>query len=277
MPRILLPAFVLLLAPGLALAEDARCRHAKAHDLALDIGDARIVRFEIGASELKLDAAPGAAGRVHGRACASSADALAQLVLIQERIGDRLVVRAAREGSTSGIFFGNRYAHFELSASVPDDVLVQLKVGSGDATATGADSLSIDLGSGDVEARRIRGLVTAKVGSGDILLEDIGALQLLSIGSGDVEARRVRGAVEVGSIGSGEFELDGAAGRVEIGSIGSGDASVRGVAGDVLLGSIGSGDFEASGVRGGLTVRSSGSGSIQHRDVAGTVDLPRGR
>jgi hypothetical protein len=39
----------------------------------------------------------------------------------------------------------------------------------------------------------------------------------------------------------------------------------------------GSGDIDVDGVRGNLTVEHSGSGDVQHRNVSGTITLPRGK
>jgi DUF4097 and DUF4098 domain-containing protein YvlB len=275
MYRVLTVFCLLAVLPAAAFAQDGKCKHSAARDLKLDIGDARAVVFEIGPHDLRLTASPNAPGRVQGRACSSDPKALEYLVVTQERVGDKLVVRAGRKDRNVINLFGSYYASLELEGTVPDDVMVQLKVGSGDAWVTGASALSIDTGSGDVEAKRIRGAVTAKVNSGDIVLDDIGSLRVLSIGSGDMSAARVRGAVEVGSIGSGDFELDSAQDGVEIGSIGSGDANVSDIGGDVRVGSIGSGDLDARDVRGGLTVRSVGSGSVKHSGVAGAVDVPK--
>ncbi len=265
----------LLLLPATAAAQE-RCKHSEPRELALEIGDARTVVFDIGASELRLDGKAGAAGHVGGQACASHAEGLAQLSLTQERVGDKLVVRAAREPRI-GISLGNRYAYLKLAATVPDDVAVQVDVGSGDAWIRGTRSLALDVGSGDADARGIGGPVWAKVGSGDVRLEETGPLEVLSIGSGDFVATGIGGAVGVGSIGSGDFELSGARGDVRIGSIGSGDADLRDIDGSVTVDSIGSGDIDVADVRGGLQVRSSGSGSVDHENVTGTVDLPRRR
>lgn len=275
MTRSLLILCPLILLSGAAAASDRRCAHSEARDLALDLSGVKTVMFQIGHNELRVDATTGARPAVGGRACASSEGLLGQLTLDQRREGDKLIVRARRE--SSGLSFGSHYAYMALQASVPQDVMVQLDVGSGDAWVTGAAALSADVGSGDVEARNIRGLVTAKVGSGDIELRDIGSLHVLSIGSGDVDAYEVRGNVEVGSIGSGDFTLKGAGGDVRIGSIGSGDADLERVSGNVTVGSIGSGDLDVADVTGNLTVRSKGSGSIDHRRVSGTIDLPRRR
>ncbi|WP_407351730.1 GIN domain-containing protein [Luteimonas sp. R10] len=264
-----------LLLPLAAAAQDDRCKESESRELQLDLAGVKTVTFEVGPHKLRLDATDAPDATLRGRACAASAARLPQLQIEQEKSGDRLLVRLQREERALSFSFGNSYAYLDLSGQIPDDVLVQLKVGSGDAWLTGAAAMSADVGSGDVEAKRIRGLATAKVGSGDIAFDDIGALEVLSIGSGDLQARNVRGAVEVGSIGSGDFELEGAKGDVEIGSIGSGDADLGDIDGNVAVGSIGSGDLDARGIRGDLTVRSKGSGSVEHSGVTGKVEIPR--
>ena len=269
----LLLATTLLATP--AFAQDEHCKHSAPRQLKLDTAGAKAIVFDIGHNDLRVDASPGAAVSLQGKACASQADALPSLKLTQERVGDKLVVRVWREGRFSGVFFGNNYAYQTLSVTLPDTLPVQLKVGSGDATVTGAPVLSADVGSGDVAARGIRGLAAVSVGSGDVELDDIGALRVISIGSGDVTARGVRGAVHVGSIGSGEFTLVRSTDDVEIGSIGSGDAELRDVGGDIVVGSVGSGGVEARNVAGALTVRSVGSGDVHHEGVKGAVDLPK--
>lgn len=261
-----------------ALADDDRaCRHSAPQSLVLDIGDARLVEFRVGASKLRLGGKPGRSANLQGRACASSADDLARLQLEQSREGDRLVVRLNLEQREGWSFFGNHYAYFDLSGTVPDDMPVEVSVGSGDAWLRDLSGLGLIVGSGDAEARGIRGEVRATVGSGDITLEDIGSLDGGSIGSGDLAARNVRGDARVGSIGSGDLDLRGVGGRVEIGSIGSGDADLERIGGSLDVGSVGSGDIDASGIGGDLRVRSLGSGSVDHSGVAGQVDIPRKR
>lgn len=267
-------AGLLLLAPLTALAAD-RCDHSAAKSLTLDLNGVKALVFEVHSHELRLTAKPGNSGQLSGRACASNAERLAQLTLTQARVGDKLVVSLRREGNSVQLF-GNHYGYLDISGTVPDNLPVQLKVGSGDADVEGAAIVSADVGSGDANVRRTRGLVAAKVGSGDVLVEDAGALNVISIGSGDAIARNVRGNVDVGDIGSGDFTLDRATGNVQIGSIGSGNADLRKVDGSVVVESVGSGDVEARDVRGGLRVRSIGSGSIEHSNVTGALDLPRG-
>lgn len=271
-PALRLAAAVLLSLPAVAFAGE-HCRHqTQPRTLALDTAGVRTVRFEVGPHDLALEARDGAA-RVDGVACAKDPADFERLKLTQSREGDKLVVRAQREDR--GLRWNSGEARLILRATVPAGVMVQLAVGSGDATVTGARALSINVGSGDVHARGTTGAVTAQVGSGDIDVDGAGSLNVLSIGSGDVEARDVRGDVEVGSIGSGDFSLERAGGDVAIGSIGSGDAELVAVAGSVELRSIGSGDFDVRDVGGDLVVRQKGSGSIDHGGVRGRVELPK--
>ena len=262
----------LMLAPLSAFAAD-RCEHMAPQDLKLDLAGAKAVVFEVNSHELRLTTKPGKEGALTGRACASSDKVLKQLRLSQQRQGDKLVVKLERENTFS--MFGNQYGYLDITGTVPDNVPVQLRVGSGDASVDGASIVSADVGSGDVIVRRTRGLVAAKVASGDIEVDDAGSLKVIGISSGDLDAKHIRGAVEVGDIGSGDFDLDGATGDVRIGSIGSGGARLRDIGGSISVGSIGSGDVEARDVKGGLKVDRIGSGSVDHSNVAGPLVLPR--
>lgn len=254
--RKMLPALALLpfaLFAGQALAD--QCEHSAPRNLQLDLRGVKAVQFDIGPHELNVAASPNAKAAVSGRACASDAGRLEALTLTQQRIGDKLIVTAERR-DTLNFSWGNQYAYLDLHATVPDNVMVQLKVGSGDAIVTGASALSLDVGSGDVKARNIRGLVTADLNSGDIELDTIGSLQILSVGSGDLDARRV-------------------ARGVTIGSIGSGDVDVRDVGGDVTAERIGSGDLDVNDVRGNLQVDRVGSGSVGHSGIVGRTSVPQ--
>jgi hypothetical protein len=285
----------LLLLPLTALAQEPQCKFNAPRDLKLDVAGAKAVVFEVNQHDLVLKAGPGVA-QLGGRACASNADWLPELTVTQQKVGDKLVVRLQREQGIRFSLGGDTYAYLDLRGTIPDNVLVQMKVGSGDAGVTGAHSLSADVGSGDIKLRDIKGLVTAAIGSGDVELDGAGALNLLSVGSGDFTARNLRGNATVGTIGSGDLTLDGVAGNVDIKTVGSGDVDLRQVKGNVSLGNIGSGDVEArevggtvkverhgSGdvtvrdVGGDLTVANSGSGDINHSNVRGRVQLPRGK
>lgn len=244
----------LLLLPLSAVAAD-ECRHSALRDLTLDLGGVHNVVFEVGPHDLKLDAAPNANGALHGRACASSAELLDTLLLSQHKDGDTLVVTMARRETGGSRLFQSRYARLQIKGSLPDNLALRVRVGSGDAEVSGAASLDATVGSGDLQARRIAGAVTAVVGSGDLRFERIGSLDVGSVGSGDLVANRIGGDARIGSIGSGDAELREVGGNVDVGSVGSGDLDVR-------------------DVRGNLRVRTIGSGDVDHRGVEGTLDLP---
>lgn len=285
----------LLLLPLSALAAEPQCKFNEPRDLKLDLAGAKAVVFEVNQHDLVLVAGPGAP-QLNGRACASNADWLRQLTVTQQKVDGKLVVRLLREGRNPITVGGNNYAYLDMRGSVPDNVLVQLKVGSGDASVTGVHSLSADVGSGDIKLQDIKGLVTAAIGSGDVILDGAGALNVLSVGSGDFKARNVRGNAKVGTIGSGDLTLDGVQGNVALDTIGSGDADIRQVKGNVVIGNVGSGDVDlravtgnvsverhgsgdvtARDVGGDLTVAHSGSGDVRHSGVGGRVQLPRGK
>ena len=267
---IILP--LLLAASPLAMADDS-CPHAAPRALQLDTEGVRVVRVEVNQHTLHLRAANGGSHSLEGRACAGKPGWLQDLTVTQSREGDTLVVRLRREASAGlASLFGDNRASLALRGTVPEHVLVQLVVGSGDAVLEGGARASADVGSGEATLRNVRGVVTATVGSGDVEVSGAGALKVLSIGSGDLDARDIAGDVEVGSIGSGDLALAGVGGNVAIGSIGSGDAALERVGGTVEAGSIGSGDLTVHGAA-ALQVRSIGSGQARHRDVA-RLDLP---
>ena len=285
----------LLLLPLVALADEPQCQHSEPRALKLDVAGAKAIVFQVNQHDLVLQAGPGPA-ELSGRACASRADLLKDLVVTQSKEGGKLIVKLERANPGLSILSGNQYAYLDLRGTIPDNVLIQMNVGSGDASVTGAHSLSADVGSGDIDLRGIKGPVTAAIGSGDVELDGAGSLNLLRVGSGDFTARNVGGAAKVGDVGSGDVKLHDVAGNVNIGTVGSGDIDLQRVKGSVTLDGIGSGDFEArevggsvkverhgSGdvtvrdVGGDLTVGSSGSGDINHSNVRGRVQLPRGK
>ncbi|WP_185817427.1 GIN domain-containing protein [Xanthomonas theicola] len=267
----------LLLVPALALADD--CKFSEPRNLKLDLAGVKKVVFDAQQNTLKLAGAgaSGGAFELRGRACASDADTPKQLTLRQRRDGDTLTVTLQHEGTLRGISLGNRYAYLDIAGSVPSSLPLQLRLGSGDADIGGVASLDAAVGSGDLHAHGVRGLVSATLGSGDIQLRDIGGLNLPTLGSGDLKASQIGGEVKIGTVGSGDLTVHGVRGGVQIDSIGSGDAQLRDVSGSVAVQSIGSGDLDVSDVGGKLTVQRAGSGDVHHSGVRGSVDVPKPR
>lgn len=260
-----------LLCPALALASD--CEHAQPRAMALDLDGVRLVRFEVNGNELRL--APAAAGKVafSARACASDPAYFDQLELTQSRQGDVLVVRAERDGYSSGVFFKSTYAYLQLDAALPVELAYEVDVGSGDAWVRDLRDVGVEVGSGDAEVTGVTGTLRAKVGSGDITALEVGRVHVRSVGSGDLEVRGADG-VRLDDLGSGDAQIGNVAGDVEVGSVGSGDLVVRDVRGGVTVRSLGSGDIGVRNVGGDLRVGRVGSGDVDHRDVRGAVDIP---
>ncbi|MBB5862536.1 DUF4097 family beta strand repeat-containing protein [Xanthomonas sp. 3058] len=270
--RLHLSLAILFALPGAAFAEE-QCKFSEPRSLDLQLTGVKTVLFEVGSNDLHLTAAPGNGGRLSGRACAAHANLLKGLTITQKRVGDKLVVALA-EDRPLRISIGESYSYLDLRGSVPDSMLVQLDLGSGDADISGAAAVSADVGSGDMAIRRTRGRVTAKVGSGDIELEDMGSLRVLSVGSGDLKARQIRGAADVGKVGSGDVTLRGVAGNVTLGTVGSGDVDIDDVQGNVSVDAVNSGALTVRKVRGDVGVARKGSGDIDVEDVTGTTRVP---
>ncbi len=225
----------------------------------LETSGAKAVVFEVNQHDLKVVASKGG-GQLDGRACASSQEWLDQLVLDQRKEGDKLVVSLRREGRDSGISLGSSYAWLDIRGSVPDNLPLQLKVGSGDASVENAQSLSVDVGSGDAVARGTRGSIHAAVGSGDLNIDGGGSLNLLSLGSGDVTVRNITGDASTGT--SGDLKITDVRGNARLDTVGSGDIEFKRVQGSVEVGVVGSGGVDLADIGGNVHVRSHGSGDI---------------
>ncbi|KUF20613.1 hypothetical protein J7390_18175 [Xanthomonas phaseoli pv. manihotis] len=162
--RLTLSLAVLLALPGVAAAEE-QCKFSEPRSLDLQLTGVKSVLFEVASNDLHLDASPSGGGKLSGRACAARAELLENLTVTQKRVGDKLVVSLNDDRRFS---FGNSYSYLDLRGSVPNTLLVQFDVGSGDAQINGAAAVSADVGSGDMKIRHTKGRVTAKVGSGDV-------------------------------------------------------------------------------------------------------------
>ena len=261
---------VLVFAPALAGAE---CRYTADRNFDVPASGLRTVAFDLGSSDVIVEGVAGITNvEVRGRACASEPDSLDQLTVDQHRSGDSLQITP--HDSHDLHWSGSHYAYVDLRVRMPAKLAVTVKSASGDAEVRDVAALDFDGSSGDLKASHISGTLGARVSSGDIRAEDIGDAEIRGTSSGDLILRDVRGPVNVARSGSGDLNLD-TVGRVEIGSVGSGDISVSDASGDVAIESIGSGDVSVDGVNGNFHVGSRGSGSIEHRNVRGTVSVPR--
>jgi hypothetical protein len=245
----------LLLTPALAHAAD-ECTFQAPRVGTLDLAGVHTIQLDIGRHNLHLIGSQTGNVKIAGRACASSAAMLPSLRFTQRREGDRLILTATNDSRTRTIFGMFSYAFLNLRVEVPNNLPIELSVGSGDADVVGVSQLKASTGSGDLHVHGVNGRFDASVGSGDIDAADVGEVQVGAIGSGDFKADRVRGDVRIASIGSG-------------------DATLRAIGGSVDVGTVGSGDLRVDGVSHDLHVRSVGSGEVEHKGVAGRVDVPK--
>ena len=272
MYRLLLASVTLLLTTT-AWADD--CPHRAARDLDIDAAGPEALVIEPGWTGARVRGVPGLARvEVRGKACASSAELLEQLIVSEGREGARAIVRTGREVDSWTLFGTVRFS-LDLDVRIPASLALEVDTGSGDAVVEDVASLAWKAGSGDLEARNVAGLLGASVGSGDVEARGVGRFILAATGSGDIDVEGVGGDVEVGSGGSGDLTFRRVDGSVRAGHIGSGDVDLRDIGGSVTVDSTGSGDVIVDGVRGDLTVKSQGSGDITYRNVAGAVDVPR--
>ncbi len=264
---------LLLLSSSFAVAND--CKFSAVRSVDLDTAGLRALRFELGASDLKVQGVAGLAKvEVRAKACASEQAWLDELNIAQSRQGDKALVKAEPHEHHSGLW-GNNYAYLDFEVRVPLTLALEVEAGSGDAQVDSVAALDFHSGSGDLKLQHVAGAVTAQVGSGDVTADDVGSFHLGGSGSGDIRVSGVHGDVSVAHVGSGDVHFDNVKGGVEIASIGSGDLQTEHIGGDVVLGSIGSGDVNASHVTGNLIVKAAGSGDIHHEQIGGRVDVPK--
>jgi DUF4097 and DUF4098 domain-containing protein YvlB len=272
--RMLL-GLILMVAGAAAFAAEHDCRFSAERNLDIDPAGLKALALVLGSSDARVQGVAGIKRiEVRGKACASDADWLKNLTLEQERSGDRATVTAAKDHGIHMNWFGSSYAYLNVEVRMPTDLAVDIHAGSGDVDVAGVALLDFGSGSGDLRASHIAGDALVKVGSGDVIIDDVGKLRVERTGSGDIRASGVHGAVTVGHVGSGDLNFRDVAGGVQVESVGSGDVMVRGAGGDVVVGSVGSGDVTVDGVHGDFVVRNAGSGDLRHHNVTGRIDVP---
>jgi hypothetical protein len=128
-----------------------------------------------------------------------------------------------------------------------------------DVTVPRATTLTARAGSGDVSIGDLGGPVEAQAGSGDISIKRVDGAVKVQVGSGDVVVASAREA-DVSS-GSGDVNVGEISGKVSV-RTGSGDILARQVSSGALEASTGSGSVVASGLTGPVRVRTA-SGDVQ--------------
>ena len=258
-----------LVLPRRAAAQE--CEHAALRSGTLSMDGIQRVRVVAGAGSLELTGVAGAGEvRASGRACASGADDLAEVVIRLRRSGSTAEIEVLYP--EDHIQFGNHYAYLNLEVVVPQGVSVRIEDGSGNLTVSGTGRTEVSDGSGNITARDIRGDLRIEDGSGNIDVEGVAGSVGIDDGSGEVEIADARGSVAVED-GSGDVRVRGVGGSVEV-EDGSGDIRITQVIRDVRIEEDGSGSIRVEEVGGDFTVDDDGSGSVIHAGITGRVSLP---
>lgn len=172
---------------------------------------------------------------------------------------DRLTVTSA-SGS-----FGSR----KVVVQVPR-LFALGSLGSGDVQATlaGQDVAVHITSSGEVDLNDVGALTIRQDGSGDLKVDGVGAVALHSAGSGEIDIENLDGAVEIRRSGSGDVDVDGHVVGLDVTSDGSGDVKVDGIDGGpvtVLL--KGAGAAELTGTADRADLSALGSGDLDASDL----------
>lgn len=165
--------------------------------------------------------------------------------------------------------FSGKSPYINVTVTVPQSMMLDLKDGSGDIDIRGLTSdirvndgsgnlvieggnqVSINDGSGDLTLTNSAGDVDINDGSGNITVSDISGSADINDGSGDIRVTGVMGNAKIQD-GSGNIFVDQTKGKVEI-TDGSGNINVKNA--------------------GGLIIHSDGSGSVNTANIQGDVIL----
>ena len=129
-----------------------------------------------------------------------------------------------------------------------------------DITVPPQTKLTSYTGSGDMMISGLQLPLSARTGSGNVIVEHISADSRVMSGSGDLRINSMKGVLHA-ETGSGNIHADDVAGDAFVNS-GSGDIEVRQSAGGSVKAETGSGNIRLRGVKGGLRA-DAGSGNIQ--------------
>lgn len=243
----------LLLLSGCAFAWGDDCAHRADRSLDVDADGLAALELQTRAGDLTVEGDVGITRiELRGKACASSADLLAQIQFSPQRSGNRQSVTTVMP-ETGG---WNERASMDLVVRMPARLHMKLQDSSGDVRVRGIASLDASDSSGDLNAEAIAGDVSLRDSSGDLNINAIaGTVTVINDSSGDMSIGDVRGDVVVQNDSSGDIHLEQIAGSARVMNDSSGDIAARDIGRD-------------------FTVDRDSSGQIRTRDVHGKLSLP---
>ena len=267
LPRFLPVVVFILILPRGASAQG--CEHEAQRTASAASAGVERVRIIAHAGSLEVTGRGGASQvAARGRACASEADDLAELVIRVHREGATLVVEATHPDDDNSS--RNDYAYLDLIVDLPQGMPVSIEDGSGDMTVTGVGAARVNDGSGDIRLRDIAGALDVNDGSGEITIANVSGSVDIEDGSGNIEISTARGDVEVND-GSGNVTADEIGGSVRVDD-GSGEIRLTDVVRSVTVDD-GSGSIRVERIGGDFTVDEAGSGDVSYDDVTGRVRI----
>lgn len=266
---------LLTLAPAGALAWGDECKFQADRAGGTDIQGVEKVVIRAAAGDLKVVGRSNAVRiEARGVACASTQELLDSTQISVRREGNTVYVESSLPLDGLDWSFGNnRYARIDLGVALPANLPVDAIDSSGDAVFEDLGALTLQDSSGDVEIRRVAGLVDVNDSSGDVDIESVGSVRARD-SSGDLEIDDVRVDLDIVQDSSGDIRIFKVGGTVRVEQDSSGSIRIEDVRGSVLVEADSSGDIYAGRVSGDFTVREDGSGAIEHESIGGRVTVP---
>ena len=205
------------------------CDEKEPRTASVDAAGAALVRVQGEAGWLKIRGAEGASSvEVDGEACASSQKRLDEIKLVAERRGEEVVIEADLPDGWGG-------GALDLDITVPADLPIVARDGSGAVEIRGVASLELRDGSGGVEIEDVAGDVRVQDGSGGLEISNVDGSVTVSDGSGGIEIRQVGADVLVERDGSGGIRVTDVGGDLIVERDGSGGVDYERIAGDTRV------------------------------------------
>jgi len=233
------------------------CKYEKEIDLTLDVSGSDVLAISAAAGDLEVRGVSDSDKAViHGKVCVSK-QAWLEDANIETISGKRAQINVNLPDNPGGwSLFGNNYATLDLEIELPQNIALEVKDSSGDATFRHIAAMQLQDSSGDIEIEDASGPLSIKDSSGDIEIEHVGSTVSIRDSSGDIEVDRVAGNFTIEADSSGDIRASNIDGTVLVKKDSSGDISVKTVGGD-------------------FRVLADGSGSIRSHDVQGEIETPK--
>ena len=154
------------------------------------------------AGSLRVEGRAGTQVQATGTACVSDRALLNDTRLTAQRYGSELRIEALVPDT--GMF---QRAALDFEVTLPANIPVMIKDGSGSLTIAGTYDLTVDDGSGSLQIRNITGNLSVEDGSGSISISNVTGDVRIVDGSGSIEVEHIGGSVTIPSDSSGSVDI----------------------------------------------------------------------